>query len=205
MDTVTTQNIIIDLAYPPGWVQLPVGWSKQLEPDKRLSDWAADKARSLLGPKASPQHIAKRTDDLAALTITCRARRDRSGFAFFPDDQPELIAMLDVKRMTPEHDEVSFDSLKEIFASYTPAVVGDIESSMMDLTSGPALRVRRKQVEEPDEHDQGTLTESVTYAIRPPGFGSAAIMIMTWTLIEVGDELAAMADAIAKTIRISPA
>jgi hypothetical protein len=100
---------------------------------------------------------------------------------------------------------VSFDSLKKIFASYTPAVVGDTESSMIDLTSGPALRVRRKQVEEPDEDGQGTVTESVTYAIRPPGFGSAAIMIMTWTLIEVGDELAAMADAIAKTIRISPA
>jgi hypothetical protein len=42
----------IDLGYPPGWVQLPVGWSKQLELDKRLADWADEKARSLLGPNA---------------------------------------------------------------------------------------------------------------------------------------------------------
>jgi hypothetical protein len=202
---VTTQHMDIDLGYPPGWVQLPVGWSKQLEPDKRLADWADEKARSLLGPDASPEQVAQRADDLAALTITCRARMDRYGFAFFPDGQPRLIAMLDVKRMIPEHDEVTFDSLKKYYASYTPAVVGDIESSTTDLRSGPALRVRRKQVEEPDERGQGTLTESVTYAIRPPGFGSAVIMIMTWTSIEVGDELAAMADAIAKTIRIGPA
>lgn len=194
----------IDLAYPPGWVQLPVGWSKQLEPDTRLDDWAASKARALLGPGADAQQIAQRAGDLAALTITCRTRKDRSGFAFFPDGQPGLVAMLDVKRMTPEHDEVSFDSLKEIYASYTPTSAGDIESSMTDLPSGPALRARRKQVEEPDEHGQGTLTESVTYAIRPPGFGSAAVMIMTWTSVEIGDDLAAMADAIARTIRISP-
>jgi hypothetical protein len=204
VDIVSTRKMDIDLGYPPGWVQLPVGWSKQLELDKRLADWADEKARSLLGPDADAQQLAQRANDLAALTIRCRARMDQSGFAFFPQDQPGLIAMLDVKRMAPEHKEVSFDSLKKIYASYTPADIGDIESSMTDLRCGPALRVRRKQIEEPDEHGQGTITETVTYAIRPPGFGSAAIMVMTWTLIEVGDSLAEMADAIARTIRVSP-
>jgi hypothetical protein len=60
-------------------------------------------------------------------------------------------------------------------------------------------------VEEPDPAGQGALTESVTYAIHPSGLADAAVMTMSWTSVHVGDELTKMADAIAKTVRISQA
>jgi len=83
--------------------------------------------------------------------------------------------------------------------------VGDIETARVDLPSGPAVRVRGKRVEERDPTGQGTLMEGVTHAIRPPGFDGAVVAIMTWTAIQLGDRLAEMADAIAKTIRVTPA
>ena len=47
--------------------------------------------------------------------------------------------------------------------------------------------------------------EGVTHAIRPPGFDGAVVATMTWTVLQLGDKLAEMADAIARTIRVTPA
>ena len=43
----------IDFSYPAGSVQLPVGWSKKIEPDQRLEAWADQTARELL-PEGQP-------------------------------------------------------------------------------------------------------------------------------------------------------
>jgi hypothetical protein len=83
--------------------------------------------------------------------------------------------------------------------------VGDIETSEVELPCGPALRVRSKSLDEPDEQAQGLVMEEVTHAIRPPGQSDAIVATMTWTALEIGDKLAEMADAIARTIRVIPA
>jgi hypothetical protein len=199
-----TSRPTISMAYPPGWVQLPVAASVKIEHDADLEMWAKDKAAELLVPDGMPDTIAQRARELTQLTITCRARKDRYGFAFYPPGAGGLAAILDVEVLTPsrKHKQITFPLLEEIYASYTPQTVGDIEPSKTDLPSGPALRVRRKQIEEPDAQGQGPLTESVTYAITPLGFTDSVVMIMTWTSIGPGDELAAMADAIARTIRV---
>lgn len=82
--------------------------------------------------------------------------------------------------------------------------MGDIETSKADLPSGPAIRVRSKRIGDPDRAGQGTLTEGVTYAIRPAGFDSAVVTAVTWTALHLGDRLAEMADAIVKTVTITP-
>lgn len=202
-----TDYLHIQMAYPPGWVQLPVADSTSTRRDRELDAWAAGKAREMLGQNAPAEDVSQRARDLAELTVACRIRRDRYGVAYYPPGQPGLIAMLDVKELSPsrEHGQISFGLLHQIYAQPTADTVGDIESSEVDLPAGPALRVRRKQVEEPDPAGQGTLTESVTYAIHPSGLADAAVMTMSWTSAHVGDELAEMADAIARTIRISQA
>ena len=115
--------------------------------------------------------------------------------------------MLDVKSYAPDRENpvVTLDLLEEIYAAHSVDTVGDIETARVDLPSGPAVRVRGKRVEERDPTGQGTLMEGVTHAIRPPGFDGAVVAIMTWTAIQLGDRLAEMADAIAKTIRVTPA
>jgi hypothetical protein len=201
---IVTSTLDISIAYPPGWVQLPVTTSTKIEHDPDLEIWAKEKAARLVAQDGMPDAIAQRARELTQLTITCRARKDRYGFAFYPPDAGGLAAILDVQVLTPsrKHKQITFPLLEENYASYTQQTVGDIESARPDLPSGPALRVRRKQIEEPDEQGQGPLTESVTYAIHPPGFTDGVVMIMTWTSIGAGDELAAMADAIARTIRV---
>lgn len=199
-----TSYLNIGIAYPPGWVQLPVAASAKLEHDPDVEAWAEQQARELIGPRGMPDDIAQRAKELTELTITSRARKDRYGFAFYPADAGGLAAILDVRELTPsrQHGQLSFPLLEQIYARPTHETVGDIETSHTDLPSGPALRVRRKQIEEPDAHGQGPLTESVTYAIMPPGVTDGVVMIMTWSSIGIGDELAEMADAIARTIRI---
>jgi hypothetical protein len=207
VDTVSKHAIHIDLSYPPGWVPLPVGFSKNLRRDTQLDEWAAAQARSLLGSAATPEQIHERASNLAELTIACRAHHDHYGLAFYPDGGSRLVATIDVKSYAPDREDsiLTMDLLEEIYARRTADIVGDIHSSRTLIPSGPAIRIRSKRVEEGDSRGQGTLTESVTYAIRPPDVDQAVVMTMTWTSIEVGDELTAMGDAIARTIRVSPA
>jgi hypothetical protein len=199
-------NMNIDLAYPPGWVQLPVGMSKKLERDTELDKWATETAQDML-PGAPAEQVSKRAGQLSHLTVSCRARKDRTGLAFYPPSGEGLVGMLDVKSYGPDRQnpEITLDLLEHIYAKDSADTVSDIETSRVDLPSGPAIRVRSKRIEEPNPTGQGILTEGVTYAIRPPGFDSAVVTTMTWTALQLGDRLAAMADAIAKTVRVTPA
>ena len=43
----------------------------------------------------------------------------------------------------------------------------------------------------------------VTYAIRPVGIDDAIVVTMTWAALQYGERLAAMADAIARSVRVT--
>lgn len=196
----------IGLSYPPGWVQLPVGTSKKLGGDKQLEGWAEQTAHAML-PDAPAEEVQERTRQLVHLTVSCRARKDRSGLAFYPKWADGMVAMVDVKSYRPDRENpvITLDLLEEIYASASADTVGDVQAARVDLPSGPAIRVRSKRVEEHDPTGQGTIMEGVIHAIRPPGFDGAAILTMTWTALQLGDKLAEMADAIARTVRVTPA
>lgn len=196
----------IGLSYPPGWIQLPVGTSKKLEGDKQLEAWAKHTASAML-PGASPEAVSERARQLVHLTVGCRARHDRSGLAFYPKSTDGMVAMLDVMSFAPDRDNrvITLDLLADIYTRPVADAVGDVYSTRVNLPSGPAVRVRSMHVEEPDPTGHGTITEGVTHAIRPPGFDSAVVATMSWTALQLGDKLAEMADAIAQTIRVTPA
>jgi hypothetical protein len=46
--------------------------------------------------------------------------------------------------------------------------------------------------------------EEVTFAIRPPDFEDAVIASVSWTVLHLGDKLAEMADAMVRTIHVTP-
>jgi len=204
----TKPSYRLTFSFPPGWIQLPVlDGRKILERDKDLETWSAEKAHKMLGPGADARQLQQRAAELTRLTIGSRARHALYGLAFYPPRASGLVAILDATRVVPDrkkYPELTLDALAQVYAARTPETVGDIDVSQTSLPSGPAVRVRSRQVEDPDTNDQGTLIEVVTYAIRPPGQGDAVVATMTWTALQLGDKLAAMADAIAKTIRVTP-
>jgi hypothetical protein len=197
----------ITFGFPPGWLQLPVTDSRKTGHDEKLEAWAEDKAPSTLVPDAPQEQVAQRTQDLIELTISCRQRKDWYGLVFYPPSASGLVAALDIERYVPSrmHPQITLDALKGTYAKQTADTVGDIDSRHIGLPCGPAVRVRGKHLEEPDPNGQGTITEEVTYAILPPGLSDALVMTMTWTALQLGDKLAEMADAIAQTIRVTPA
>jgi hypothetical protein len=203
---MSKSDMKIALSYPPGWIQLPVGTSKKLEGDSQLAAWADQAARKMLAD-ADPNAVHERARQLVELTMSCRARNDRSGLAFYPESADGMVAMLDVTSYTPDREDrvITMELLEEIYATPTADTFGDVLKSRVTLPSGPAVRVRASRVEEPDPTGHGVVMEGVTHAIRPPGFDGAVVATMTWTVLQLGDKLAEMADAIARTIRVTQA
>jgi len=197
----------ITFGFPEGWVQLPVTNSTKVKHDKELERWAAGKAPRTLGGTATPEQLARRERDLVELTVGCRLRKDWYGLVFYPHSTAGLIAALDIERYVPsrKYPQINLEVLRGIFGREAADTVGEIVSSRTDLPSGPALRVRSKHVEDPDPAGLGTISEELTYAICPPALTDALVLTMSWTALQLGDKLAQMADAIARTIRVIPA
>ena len=207
MDSMNKEtDFDIKFSYPEGWVQLPVtGSGEAPERDNELERWAADTARATLGPDAPADMVQERAAELASLTMGSRARQAWYGLAYFPAGAPGLVALLDVLRLVPDPDypEITLDLVQGMYAEDSADTVGELETSRTELPSGPAVRIRAKQIEGRDATGQGTLTEGVTHAIRPPGTRDAVITQMSWTALPLGDKLAEMADAIAKSIMVT--
>jgi hypothetical protein len=191
----------IRMNYPEGWFQLPM--ARKIDPEA----WAVRTAPQTLGPGVTRERVSTRAADLVRATNAARARRDWSALAYYPSFAPSLVALIDIKAYVPgrEYKTMTLDVLEEIFGGPSPDTVGDAEVDREKLPGGPAVRVRRMRVEEGDPSGQGTIIEGVTHAIQPPGIDGAVEVTMTWTALQLGDKLAEMADAIARTIRVTPA
>jgi hypothetical protein len=164
-------------------------------------------ARETLGADGSAERVSARASDLARLTRGARARNDWYGLVYYPSFANALVALLDIKAYVPgrEYKTITLDVLEEIFGGPSADTVGDAAVGREQLPGGPAVRVRRMRVEEGDPTGQGTIIEGVTHAIQPPGIDGAVEVTMTWTVLQLGDKLAEMADAIARTIRVTQA
>jgi hypothetical protein len=190
----------LSMKYPAGWIQLPTGGHDK--PDR----WAGQKARETLGAQAPPERVKARAEDLAKTTYGARARNDWYGLVFYPPSASGIVALLDIKAYHPgrEYRTMTLDVLEEVFGGPSADTVGDAVVDREQLPGGPAVRVRRIRAEAADPAGQSTLIEGVTHAIKPPGIDGAVEVTMTWTALQLGDKLAQMADAIARTIRITP-
>jgi hypothetical protein len=191
----------LKMSYPHGWIQLPTGGRDKPE------RWAEGVARETLGAQGSAERVSARVSDLTRLTYGARARNDWYGLAYYPSFAPTLVALLDIKAYVPgrEYKTMTLEVLEEIFGGPSSDTVGDAAVEREQLPGGQAVRVRRMRVEEGDPTGQGTIIEGVTHAIKPPGIDGAVEVSMTWTVLQLGDKLAEMADMIARTIRVTSA
>jgi hypothetical protein len=197
----------LTMSYPEGWEQLPT-----TDKDK-AGLWVEQTARNTVGRQGAPDGpaardaVAARAADLTRLASAARARNDWYALAFYPSFARGLVASLDIKAYLPgrEYRTMTLDALEEIFGGPSADTVGEAVVSREKLPGGPAVRVRRMHVEDADPTGHGTLVEGVTHAIQPQGIDGAVVATMSWTALQIGDKLAEMADAIARTIRVTPA
>jgi hypothetical protein len=116
------------------------------------------------------------------------------------------LAFLDVARGTPDrhtYPELTIAALREVYAKDSADTIGHIDDQQVDLPGGPALWVHRQRAEPGDPTGQSTVMEGVPYAIRPVGIDDAIVVTMTWAALQYGERLAAMADAIARSVRVT--
>jgi hypothetical protein len=190
----------LQMKYPEGWIQLPI--ARKIE----VGTWAEQAAWETLEPSATDERAAARVEHLVQITNAARANHDWSGLAYFPSYAHTLVALLDVKAYVPDgqYKTTTLDVLEEIFGGPAADTVGEKTVEREQLPGGPALRIRRMRAEPGDPTGQSTIMEEVTHVIHPPGINGAVQVCMTWTVLQLGDKLAAMADAIAKTVRVTP-
>lgn len=191
-----------------GWVPLPVQDNpRKFRHDRKVQAWSEQQARSMLGEAAGPDLLEQRTSQLTAATYGARARNARHGLVFYTmPTAPGPLAFLDVTRGTPDrhtYPELTIAALREVYAKDSADTIGDVDEQQVDLPSGPALRVHRQRAEAGDPTGQSTVMAGVTYAIRPAGIDDAIIVTMTWAALQYGERLAAMADAIARSVRVT--
>ncbi|MCF6743707.1 hypothetical protein E9529_05340 [Blastococcus sp. KM273128] len=177
-----------------GWVWLPrsgsvAGWAREVCAD--LGARGRDAARLRAQLRLLGAALREGPPDLAALWV--------------PDPAHGVLATLraDRYRLTTGLPGLADEERATAGRGLAPPAV-----DLVPLPAGPALRVRRvaRQAAGPG---RGLLVESVSHLVAPPGAVEAdgvpggVELVMAWTLLHEGDQLADMADRTAAGLRLS--
>jgi hypothetical protein len=185
---------------PTDWVPLP------LEPSDDVRNWAKRTEAELHERgKAAGYELNKRTlrRDLRNRADDSRGRYPFYAFAFYPDGFDSALAVLEVDLIHPDATvpHLTLDWLSKTFSAQD---FGPPEIDHMDLPLGPAVRIRQNFA--PGRFSlgwqPGILLETVTYGILPTGAESAVLLLMSWSVPGVSEELEDAADSIVRTLTV---
>ncbi|CCG04502.1 hypothetical protein [Blastococcus saxobsidens] len=192
---------IRDWAYdvePPddGWIWVP-------DPEEDLAAWAQAACADLFVTGPAEVELA---DQLRSVARRLRERAPDTGALWIPDPVYGVLATLVTDRVrvagTPE----------ELVAEYRFAAdpgLAPPQVAIVQLPAGPAVRVRRLETVA-NGLGAEQLIETVTHLVLPPGIvdvddaPTAIELVVTWTLLQEGDEFAQMAAEAAGRLRIVP-
>lgn len=183
---------------PPddGWIWLPA-------PEDDIAAWAQAACAGLFVTGPAEVELA---DQLRSFARRLRERNPDTGALWIPDPAYGVLATLVTDRIAVSA------SPEELAAEYRAAADPGLASpqvAVVELPAGPAVRVRRlESVANGLGAEQ--LIETVSYLVLPPGIVDAAEaptaieLVLTWTLLQEGDEFAELADEAAGLLRITP-
>jgi hypothetical protein len=197
---VTEPTLSIATPPGPGWVQLLVeppkrklfGSKRGIE--KPLTDWAAAKAREILGPDATPDAASAYAELLTRLSRGGRERGEQLAFAWFPEPGGSPVARMSVSKFRPESGTPTLDTL-QAKVGWRDDQTRSLEVQATDLPAGPAIRARREEA-------VGEVIVSITYGFLPPRLETALIFTMFWNLSDDRPMFTEIADSSAKSLRI---
>ncbi|MFH8659532.1 hypothetical protein [Streptomyces afghaniensis] len=195
MSEISACGIVV----PTDWVPLPV------EPLDDVKGWAKNTAAELRDRgKAAGYELDKRTlrKELQARAEDSRSRDPFYAFAFFPDGFDTALAILEVDLIHPDETvpRITLDWLAETFSADD---FGPPQISQPELPVGPAVRIRQDfAADNPRRDGPGMLMETLTYGILPAGAESAVMLLVSWTVPGITDEMETAADSIAQTVTV---
>lgn len=208
----------INIAVPrpvDSWVWLPVAKPKRSglfialrdrgrDGDSDITEWAAAKARELLGTGADPQALRCHADSLARAASSGRKRGLKMAAVWIQKERAATVAQLEVSTWHLTRDDrysLSLDMLERVFAR-RDSETAELEVSRLELPAGPAVRVRREWHQDGPGGSPEDAAVSVTYVCLPPQIKHAIVYMMYWVLADDFPELTALADSLAPTLRI---
>ncbi|MFB6555704.1 hypothetical protein [Streptomyces sp. NPDC056405] len=189
----------VGVVTPNDWVPLPI------EPAADVRSWSKTTAAELRDrSKAEGYEIDKTTlrRDLRSRTEDSRSRKPFYAFALYPDGFDFALAILEVDLIYPDETvpEITLDWLAETFSADD---FGPPKISQADLPIGPAVRIRQNFASGARSRRRpGILMESLIYGVVPTGAESALMMLMSWTVPGVSEEMETVADSIAETLTV---
>jgi hypothetical protein len=187
------------IVVPTDWVPLPV------EPSDDVKSWAKSTAAELRErSKAAGYELDKRMlrKELLARADDSRSREPFYAFAFFPDGFDTALAILEVDLIHPDETvpTITLDWLAETFSADD---FGPPRISQKDLPVGRAVRIRQDfDAASASTPGPGVLMETLTYGILPTGTNSAVMVLGSWTVPGISEEMEAAVDSIAQTVTV---
>ncbi|MDK3257884.1 hypothetical protein [Blastococcus capsensis] len=178
------------------------GWIWAPGPEDDIAAWAQATCAGLFVTGPAEVELA---DQLRSVARRLRERDLDTGALWIPDPVYGVLATLVTDRIrasgTPE----------ELAAEYRTAAdpgLAPPQVAVVELPAGPAVRVRRLETVA-NGLGAEQLIETVTHLVLPPGIvdaddvPTAIELVVTWTLLQEGDEFAEMADEAAGLLRIT--
>jgi hypothetical protein len=191
------------LSIPKTCLMLPLGGSQNPR------EWAERKSAELLSPDVAGETRRLFIETLEENTVKGRASRTQvlSGLVFYPgfDRYPPICDMaVDAFRPGPDDPPSDLESWRETNGKPQPNTIGDIETTEIELSAGPALRFHERR-EQKIPHQHGHMVgESILYAVRPPEIRDSVSLMVTWMEPQFRDMLIKMADGMAQSLKIVP-
>ncbi|MFF4347710.1 hypothetical protein [Streptomyces sp. NPDC001530] len=184
---------------PTDWVPIPV------EPSDDIKGWAKAMAAQLSErSKAAGYELDKRTlrKDLRARADDSRSREPFYAFALYPDGFDTSLATLEVDLIHPDATvpRITLDWLADTFSAHD---FGPPDISHTELPLGPAVRIRQNfAADDARPGGPGILLETLVYGVLPAGAESALVLLVSWTVPGIAEEMEEAAADIVRTLTV---
>ncbi|GAB2876672.1 hypothetical protein GCM10027074_50910 [Streptomyces deserti] len=184
---------------PTDWVPLP------LDPSDDVKKWAKSAAAELCERSSRAGYDLDKVTlrrNLQAWAKDSRSRDPLYAFAFYPDGFDTALALLEIDLIHPDDmvPEITLDWLADTFSAHD---FGPPQISHTELPIGPAVRIRQDfAADKPSPGGPGILMETLTFGVLPTGSKIAIMLLVSWTVPGIGEELEEAADSIAQTLTV---
>lgn len=194
--TVPTGSWTYFVDFPDeGWISLP-------EPDETVVAWAEDVCDDLYATGATRTDLA---EQLRTCGASWRERGDDTGALWVPDVEYGILATMTAR--TVGGDDFTLEKVEEFWRAGSDPAMGPAQITRVDLPAGPAVRVRRLEAGGGD-WARSLVSEIVAHTLVPgdlidvKGKPTGVEQVVTWTMVQEGDELAKLADELAALLAI---
>lgn len=184
-----------------GWVWAPA-------PEEDVAAWAQEVCQDL--HVTDSREETELASELRAYGTSFRVREHVAGALWIPDPQYGVLASLSVDVISEDDPPLSLESVEQRERALTDPDVEAPVVERVDLPAGPAVRARRldPSVEE-GAGGLASLAELVSHTVVPgdlldsAGRPAAVRLVVGWSMLSEGDDLADLADDVARLLTIT--